>query len=144
MIVYLCSRYGRRQELLKHANELQSLGHRISSLWVYQNNEELDKVVINDRDTSIAHALKDISSIISSDVLIFFSEPHDTQAKGASRGGRHVEFGYALAISQLLQHHELRIIVIGECENIFHHLPEVEQYDTWQDMLIQTFPEFNH
>jgi hypothetical protein len=27
------------------------------------------------------------------------------------------------------------MIVIGERENVFHHLPEVEQFDSWQEFI---------
>lgn len=56
---------------------------------------------------------------------MFFSEPPDSHSK---RGGRHVEFGMALAWG-------LRLIVIGQRENVFHCLPQVERYDTWDDFL---------
>ena len=43
---------------------------------------------------------------------IFFSEPSD---KAVRRGGRHVEFGFAMAGNK-------PIFVIGPKENIFHYL----------------------
>jgi len=51
-------------------------------------------------------------------VLLFFSEPPDSHSK---RGGRHVEFGLALAWGK-------RLMIVGPRENVFHCLPQVEQY----------------
>lgn len=45
-------------------------------------------------------------------------------AAKASRGGRHVEYGIALAL-------EKAVIVVGPQENIFHLLPQVEHYPDW-------------
>ena len=42
----------------------------------------------------------------------------------STRGGRHAEFGIALALGK-------RVIVIGPRENVFHALPAVERYESW-------------
>jgi hypothetical protein len=57
------------------------------------------------------------------DVVINFTEPPRSKA---NRGGRHVEYGIALAKG-------LRVIVVGYRENIFHWLPMVEFCETWED-----------
>jgi hypothetical protein len=45
------------------------------------------------------------------------------------RAGRHVEFGYALA-------REKRMIVVGDVkENIFHYLPQVKHFATFEEAL---------
>ena len=48
--------------------------------------------------------------------MLFYSEHPDT---ATVRGGRHVEFGMALALGK-------PIFVYGHKENIFHYLPQVE------------------
>lgn len=66
-------------------------------------------------------ALDDLADIVSADVMVFFSEnPECAQV----RGGRHVEFGYALACGK-------PIVVCGPRENIFHYLPDVVVCSTW-------------
>jgi hypothetical protein len=45
-----------------------------------------------------------------------------------SRGGHHVEFGYALAQGK-------RIILVGHRENVFNYLPEIEFIETWPQAL---------
>jgi hypothetical protein len=48
----------------------------------------------------------------------------------SGRGGRHVEFGAAVATGK-------RLIVVGHRENLFHHLPGVEFFDgpKWLDAI---------
>ncbi len=62
-------------------------------------------------------ALEDIQDVEAADIVVSFTETGDVP--GRSRGGRHVEFGYALAKGK-------RLIVVGTRENVFHHVPGVE------------------
>ena len=55
---------------------------------------------------------------MNSDCIMSFSSTGD----GSGRGGRHVEFGIAVAQGMYL-------IVVGRRENVFHHLPDVRQFD---------------
>lgn len=59
----------------------------------------------------------------SADIFILFSD-----GNSGARGGKHVEFGYALSSCA-------HIWVVGERENIFQFLPEVSLYRTWDDVL---------
>ena len=52
----------------------------------------------------------------------------------SSRGGRHVEFGIALARSK-------RLIVVGHRENVFHWLHMVEFYSEWLELLRKLYIE---
>lgn len=70
-------------------------------------------------------ALDDIGDIECADVFIAFSEPPRSTA---SRGGRHVEFGYAHALGKV-------IVVVGAPENLFHYLPFVLLYPDWETFL---------
>lgn len=56
------------------------------------------------------------------------AEELNRAAGRASRGGRHVEFGMALALGK-------RVIVVGPRENVFHLLPEVEVHVNWNDFV---------
>ena len=73
------------------------------------------------RETSLI----DLEDIDAADMMVFFSED---PLVGTPRGGRHVEFGYALAKGK-------RIVVIGGPENIFHYLPQIVHYPTVQSFL---------
>lgn len=58
--------------------------------------------------------------------MISFTEP---PRSGASRGGRHVEYGIALARG-------VRVIVVGFRENIFHWLPQVEFHQDFSTVIL--------
>jgi nucleoside 2-deoxyribosyltransferase len=60
--------------------------------------------------------------------VISFTFPRGTPSTG---GGRHVEFGYALAKGK-------RVVVIGERENVFHHHPSVKLHASVDDWLRDT------
>jgi nucleoside 2-deoxyribosyltransferase len=72
-----------------------------------------------------AFAMDDIEDIQAADALIAFTE-RPFSDKG--RGGRHVEFGYALALKKT-------IYMIGPRENVFHCLPEVTRFRTWPEFI---------
>ena len=68
----------------------------------------------------------DWEDVSTADVVISFTEPPRSTA---NRGGRHVEFGIALA-------RNARVIVVGYRENIFHWLPQVEFVKTWDNAVL--------
>lgn len=127
--VYLASRYSRKEEMREHAFELRSFGSRVTSSWLDETYESGINItdLTNDVNRDIAEV--DLSDITSSDVLIFFAEDQNNQPP---RGGRHVEFGYALA-------NGLTIYVIGEKENIFHYLPNVKEFPTWESFVAEVY-----
>jgi len=62
-------------------------------------------------------AIKDLDDVLGADLLVSYN-PIEKQKQGT--GGRHVEFGYAIAKG-------MPIIYCGEkLENIFHYLPHVK------------------
>lgn len=83
--------------------------------------EEMD----NDHVKRGIFAQEDWDHMLAADCVVSFTEPKDTSSR---RGGRHVEFGGALALGK-------RLIVIGHRENIFHCLPQVEFFGCWEDAL---------
>ena len=68
-------------------------------------------------------AQEDFEDVAAADTVVCFLEPG-----GGGSGGRHVEFGMALAWGK-------RTIVVGEPEHLFHTLPSVEAYPTWPQAL---------
>jgi hypothetical protein len=111
--VYLASRYGRRPQMHALARVIEAAGHTVTARWVHGSH---DSDEIGDQTC----ALDDLQDLEAADVLVSFTET-DT-VPGRARGGRHVEFGYALARGK-------RCIVIGPRENVFHHVPGVEVID---------------
>lgn len=137
MKIYLASRYSRREELCKYREELRAQGHTVEARWL-DGKHQLDnagtpigdhgeKLVEEGNDSKNAalrakFAQDDWDDVMSAEVQINFTEPPRSTA---NRGGRHVEYGIALARG-------IRVIIVGHRENIFHWLPAVEFVETWE------------
>jgi len=67
-------------------------------------------------------ALDDWEDVNAANLVISFTEAPRSKA---NRGGRHVEYGIALA-------NKARVIVVGFRENIFHWLDWVEFFPNWE------------
>lgn len=122
---YLAAAFSRREEMRGYRDELLAKVHNseVTSRWVSDGKwaEEFSPNMLNDSpQVCISIAEGDLDDIVEADVLVLFT--------GAGRGGRHVEFGYALALGK-------RLVVIGTREIVFHTLPIVEFYPTWSDFL---------
>ena len=132
MLIYLAARYSRLEELQGYADDLRAIGHRVEARWLlgdHQIHEGADKVEAATMSVPIegrVFAEDDVLDVASADMLIAFSE--EPRAGGASRGGRHVEFGLALAWRK-------KVIVVGPRENVFHTLPGVKHFWSWDDEL---------
>ena len=120
MLVYLAARYRRAEEMRRRAEELSALGHHVTSRWIRGGHS-----VSGGYDDPLwaRYAQEDVDDVASADAVVCFLEPN-----GGGSGGRHAEFGMALAWGK-------RIIVVGEPEHLFHTLPSVEAYATWAEAL---------
>ncbi|MFN0195768.1 MAG: hypothetical protein ACKVT0_03430 [Planctomycetaceae bacterium] len=131
MKIYLSARYPRREEILRYRSQLQEMGHEVTSRWLIE--EPLEGEPDNRRSAFELHCLRfatqDFSDLVDADGLIAFTDPSPNRF---SRGGRHIEFGVALGLVK-------PIILIGPRENIFHHLPGVAHFVTWEHCL-KNFP----
>lgn len=111
MKIYIASRYSRRDEMREVARSLKKFNVEVTSRWLYED-KPLDTHMGDDSDEFYVETARiDLEDIDSASIVIFFSE--DPRI-GTPRGGRHVEFGYALARGK-------RIYVIGPKENVFHY-----------------------
>jgi hypothetical protein len=122
--VYIAAMYSWKERCKKFVEELQTRIPQIeiSSSWLkeaYAPHTTMD--MLDDEELSRT-GLRDFTEVLRSDIMIFFSNPPDVPT---IRGGRHVEFGIALASSVL-------ICVIGPKENIFHYvdLPDIKHFTT--------------
>jgi nucleoside 2-deoxyribosyltransferase len=125
--IYLAARYSRRDELCLYRADLESLGYCVVSRWLNGNHQISDDglSVEGSEAERLRFASEDWSDLLGSDICISFTEtPRNTH----SRGGRHVEFGAALALGK-------RCIIVGPRENVFHCLLEVERADSWPAVL---------
>lgn len=123
MRIYLAARYSTKPLIAHYAKELRSLEIEITSSW-HDINENSEGLIDDAKQDYLAkHARIDLDDIRFADALLLFSvEPTLPMV----RGGRHVEFGYALALRKT-------VIVCGPKENIFHYLPEVVVVPNWAE-----------
>lgn len=149
-VIYLAGRYSRRLELCRYRDEIHGLGssYKVRARWLDGGHQISDKgVPIGDggeelveggANSMAANVLRskfaedDLLDVQGADMVINFTEPPRSLA---SRGGRHVELGIALGGGMK------RILVVGHRENIFHWLPCIEFFTTWQDCLKQLATE---
>lgn len=119
MWVYLAGRYSRREELVRVADDLQSAGHYVTSRWLHGGHQISDEGLNAERDEELRtrFAVEDWEDLESADALIAFTE---APRSSTTRGGRHVEFGAALAMGKLC-------LIVGPRENVFYGLPQVIQ-----------------
>ncbi|HET7326985.1 MAG TPA: hypothetical protein VFJ14_06815 [Nocardioidaceae bacterium] len=124
MKIYLAARYSRHDEMQGVRAVLEALGHTVTSRWIDQHGgEQLESAtaeVLNIDPESVAHfGEDDIEDLDEAEAVISFTSPD-----GGGKGGRHIEFGMALAWGK-------RLVIVGPRENIFHTLPEVDVYPDW-------------
>lgn len=129
MKIYLASRFGRRDEMREYEKELKNAGHVCTANWLWaEEPDERDgggMRAISDEDKA-RYAIVDMEDVAKSDVLVAFTEAPGVE--GGSRGGRHVEFGAALAFNK-------EVLIVGPRENIFHYLPGLRQFDSFDKAL---------
>lgn len=127
--IYLASRYSRFEELRKYRDILEKLNFVVTSRWIdgdHKLKEGLsEEAQFNERQR---FAKEDWEDMLSADTIICFTEePRKTN----TRGGRHVEFGGALALDK-------KCIIIGWRENVFYTLSELEFHKSFKDFLKNT------
>lgn len=112
MKIYLAAQYSQKHEIALKKQELQGLGFIVTSTWM----EEPDDPNVSLKDVRhvvlAAYASRDVEEIDAADMLVLFTVDPDERTR---RGGRHVEYGYALGRGKA-------VCIVGPQENIFHHL----------------------
>lgn len=124
---YLAARYSRREELCRYRADLADRGVKVPARWLNGNHQIDDQGLSAEagREARERFATEDLDDVLTADLLIAFTEP---PRSSNSRGGRHVEFGVAIGRG-------MPVIVVGERENVFHCLPDVTVYATWEEAL---------
>ena len=123
--IYLAARYSRWHELADYAQQLRAYGFTITSQWL-EGRSPLSSDGLSEEATLEQRtwfAQQDWDDLMAADSCISFTEP---SRSSNTRGGRHVELGAALAAGK-------RVIVVGHRENVFHCLPQIEFFRTWQE-----------
>lgn len=124
--VYIAARFSRRHECYALGKELERLGHVVVSRWMLPDSDHVsppDGSDIQNKDQE-RFAREDLDDVDKCDWFISLME----QPRSNGRGGRHVEFGYALAKGKTLT-------IIGPKETVFHHLDEIACYQTVSEFL---------
>ncbi len=127
MKFYIAARFSRRPECNDLAHRIKSLGHEITSRWV---KPDTDHVLPTGLSAQAADSerqrfcLEDMEDVFSADAMVSLME----EPRNNSRGGRHVEFGMALALHRPLY-------IIGPRETVFHHHPSVRQFETADEFI---------
>lgn len=143
MRVYLAGRYARRAELAEYRAELVAAGVTVTSRWIDGPDQRRlnDGSLLGHREERLVERLEgeegvelagccavaDLADVQDCDVLVSFTYG------GQGRGGRHVEWGMALAWGKTL-------MIVGPREHIFHCLSDVLVFDDWpecRDFLIR-------
>ena len=124
MKIYLASRYQNYPLMQEWSAELFYYGHDVTSRWI-KGDHEITTDAKGDEERR-RFAEEDIQDLMEADVIIFHSDPFFFRS---GRGGRHVEFGMALALKK-------KIVLIGERENVFHWLPNVLIYQSFEEYVL--------
>jgi nucleoside 2-deoxyribosyltransferase len=122
---YLAAQYARRDELRTYVKPLADVGIEVTSRWLEEDAPLKSQMGDHTEEFYKYTAKIDLEDIDRADIVIFFAED---PLVGVVRGGRHVEFGYALA-------KEKPIAAISFKENVFHYVEGVFHFDTLEDYL---------
>lgn len=120
MKIYLAARYGRKADLGELADQLQHLDIECTSRWLYMHERAKSDELPSFEEQRL-WAAEDLQDIEAADLVICFTEQKDSKH---SRGGRHVEAGFAIASGK-------PVICVGPAENIFYALPQVQLVENW-------------
>lgn len=113
MKIYLAARYGAKKEVEALAQRLKKAGQQIVSTWHNPEKEAAPYNKITPRKMQ-KEALTDLFDLAQADTIVACEIFGDN----GSRGARHAEFGFGMAM-------EYTLIVYGDRWQCFHYLPEV-------------------
>jgi hypothetical protein len=125
--VYLASRYSRADEMRGVRDVLTALGLNVTAHWIDHHGGKYPgsftpEQLNDDPDYCAKIAAVDWADLNEADTVISFTG-------NGGKGGRHVEFGMAVALGK-------RLIVVGPREHVFHTLPAVEHYHDWPHLVM--------
>jgi nucleoside 2-deoxyribosyltransferase len=125
MRVYIAAPYSMKDIIALRAKELADHGIECTSTWVTEPHKptiQMDELAAAQHRF---YAIQDVNDVKRAHIMVFHTDPTKTLV----RAGRHVEFGMAAVLN-------IPILVVGEeRENIFHYLPFVEHFPTWEAAL---------
>lgn len=126
MRVYLSARFERQNEMRLYAEQLRAEGIEVLSAWHDIDSPSSDGFSGIAPERLAWLAMLDLQQLAESNTLVSFS---DRQSGSPDpRGGKHVEAGVALGLGK-------RLLLVGDAENCFHHLPDVERFPAWPECM---------
>jgi nucleoside 2-deoxyribosyltransferase len=115
--VYLAGALPRRDEIRQCADQLIANDVQVTSKWLWANDDP------NGMWDNRTLAMRNVNDMLASDLVLVFLDGNE-----GSKGGHHVEFGFAYGMHALGM---ARVWVVGEPGNIFHDAVGVRQYPVW-------------
>ena len=131
MKLYLAARFSRQLELRKYADELRSNGIIVTSRWLGQHDESTYEELTPEGCQKCGE--HDVEDVLAADGIVSFTEPNGIP--NTSRGGRHVELGIAIGAGK-------KLYAIGPRENVFHWLPSILWYETFDHFMVHFIIQF--
>jgi len=125
MKIYIAARFSKRHICNELAQFLKQQGHEITSRWVLPDSDHVVPVGMSKQAADSERrrfAMEDVEDVLACDWMISLME----EPRSNTRGGRHIEFGIALGLGKILT-------IIGPRETVFHHLDEVQHYDSVEE-----------
>jgi hypothetical protein len=135
-VYYFAARFSRNAEMRRYRARLCAYvdGAEVSARWIDPTGDPdpcVGERLNADPARAWEYARADLEDINRADVLVEFTETPDAPGGFPSAGGRHVEFGYALAVREeelRFPGPALRLVIVGPRENVFHAHPAVEVF----------------
>ena len=130
MKVYIAAPYVMKELIQARAAELRAGGVVVTSTWIDEPHKPTTQMNELTPAEHQKYAVQDVKDILAADIIVFHTDP----TKTIVRGGRHVEFGMFVGMRAVLKK-GLPIFVVGEdYENIFHYLPQVTHFSSWENV----------
>lgn len=117
MKIYLAAQFSEQALMKEWRKLLRQNGHYVTSRWLEVKESQLGETF---NPSAAEEAAKDLHDITACEIMI-----SRTLSRGLlfTGGGRHIEFGFALAQEKLM-------INVGGYESVFHRLPQVRTVST--------------
>lgn len=132
MRVYFTARFSRRHECHALGKILEKHGHTIVSRWTLPDSDHVlpggmsEQAEDSERER---FAVEDLGDVEIAQWCISLME----QPRNDGRGGRLIEHAHAYCMLKFGINDMQKITIIGPRETVFHHLPEIEHFNTVED-----------
>lgn len=117
-MIYVAGKFTSQVRLREEAQKLRRGGFTVSSTWLDETATDYNAT----EEYKVECAQRDVDEVLACNTLILDTiDVSDT-------GGREVELGLAL------QGDADWIILVGPRRNVFHYLPEITHFKTWDEL----------